>query len=153
MVLDHEYIDDHSLPERYLRHALPLFERRAFELHLVDCEECADRLMLAEMFLLRNGSIRAAYPVPIIVQAPGAAEKPAEDQTPEVEQRPEDRPVETPPPKFALLESAEPEAVPLRTRFLARLSPWQIVALFVLVALLLLSLPVLAIYLQQRLHW
>ena len=30
-------------------------ELREFEEHLVDCQECADRLLLAEMFHARNG--------------------------------------------------------------------------------------------------
>jgi hypothetical protein len=53
--MDHSYIDAHSVAERYLHHALPPEELRAFEEHIVDCQECADRLLLAEMFHTRNG--------------------------------------------------------------------------------------------------
>jgi Putative zinc-finger len=53
--MDHAYIDANSLAERYLRHALSPDELREFEEHIVDCQECADRLLLAEMFHARNG--------------------------------------------------------------------------------------------------
>jgi hypothetical protein len=53
--MDHPYIDANSVAERYLSHALPADEQREFEEHIVDCQECADRLLLAEMFHARNG--------------------------------------------------------------------------------------------------
>ena len=53
--MDHAYIDANSVAERYLDHALPPDDLRAFEEHIVDCQECADRLLLAEMFHARNG--------------------------------------------------------------------------------------------------
>jgi hypothetical protein len=53
--MDHAYIDANSLAERYLDHALSASELREFEEHIVDCQECADRLLLAEMFHSRNG--------------------------------------------------------------------------------------------------
>lgn len=52
--MDHQYIDQHSLAERYLENALSREERAAFEAHLVDCQECTDRLLLAEMFHARQ---------------------------------------------------------------------------------------------------
>ena len=54
--MDHAYIDDNSIAERYLDHALSAEELREFEEHIVDCQECADRLLLAEMFHARNGN-------------------------------------------------------------------------------------------------
>jgi hypothetical protein len=60
--MDHVYIDRHSVAERYLAHALPPAELREFEEHLVDCQECADRLLLAEMFHARNGHKPAPEP-------------------------------------------------------------------------------------------
>jgi hypothetical protein len=54
-VMDHAYIDANSIAERYLKHALSAVELREFEEHIVDCQECADRLLLAEMFHARNG--------------------------------------------------------------------------------------------------
>jgi hypothetical protein len=53
--MDHAYIDANSIAERYLNHTLPPGELNEFESHLVDCQECADRLLLAEMFHARNG--------------------------------------------------------------------------------------------------
>jgi hypothetical protein len=53
--MDHSYIDAHSVAERYLDHTLSAEELRAFEEHIVDCQECGDRLLLAEMFHARNG--------------------------------------------------------------------------------------------------
>lgn len=69
--MDHRYIDERSVAQRYLDHTLPADERADFEAHLVDCQECTDRLLLAEMFHARNG---AAKPQP--EEAP-AAEIPA----------------------------------------------------------------------------
>jgi hypothetical protein len=54
-VMDHAYIDATSIAERYLNHALSPEELREFEEHIVDCQECGDRLLLAEMFHARNG--------------------------------------------------------------------------------------------------
>lgn len=58
--MDHRYIDDHSVAQRYLDHSLSPEERNQFEAHLVDCQECADRLLLAEMFHARNGHVPVA---------------------------------------------------------------------------------------------
>ena len=49
--MDHRYIDENSVAERCLEHALPRDEHDAFESHVVDCEECTDRLLLAQIFL------------------------------------------------------------------------------------------------------
>ncbi len=54
--MDHGYIDRHSLAQRYLENALSAEERAAFEAHLVDCQECTDRLLLAEMFHARQAN-------------------------------------------------------------------------------------------------
>ncbi len=53
--VDHAYIDANAVAERYLDHTLSAEDLRAFEEHIVDCMECADRLLLAEMFHARNG--------------------------------------------------------------------------------------------------
>jgi hypothetical protein len=53
--MDHAYIDANSVAEGYLNHALSPQDLREFEEHIVDCQECADRLLLAEMFHARNG--------------------------------------------------------------------------------------------------
>jgi len=54
--MDHRYIDEHSVADRYLDHALTAVQRAEFEAHLVDCQECTDRVLLAEMFHSRNGN-------------------------------------------------------------------------------------------------
>jgi anti-sigma factor RsiW len=54
--MNHRYIDEHSVAGRYLDHQLTADQRTEFEAHLVDCQECTDRVLLAEMFHSRNGS-------------------------------------------------------------------------------------------------
>ena len=53
--MNHVYIDANSIAERYLEQKLSAEELREFEEHIVDCQECGDRLLLAEMFHARNG--------------------------------------------------------------------------------------------------
>jgi anti-sigma factor RsiW len=53
--MDHRFIDQHSVAEKYLNQELTPVQRAEFEAHLVDCQECADRVLLAEMFHNRNG--------------------------------------------------------------------------------------------------
>ncbi len=48
--MDHRYIDEHSVAERYVAKTLSPEDRAQFEAHLVDCQECTDRVLLAEMF-------------------------------------------------------------------------------------------------------
>lgn len=62
--MDHRYIDEHGVAERYLEHALFPEEHEAFEAHVVDCEECADRLLLAQIFLERKAT-HAAVSLPM----------------------------------------------------------------------------------------
>jgi hypothetical protein len=54
--MDHRYIDELSVAERYVNNALQPEERVAFEAHLVDCQECTDRLLLAGMFHARESN-------------------------------------------------------------------------------------------------
>ena len=58
--MDHAFIDRHDVAGRYLRRELPAGERDAFQAHLVDCPECNDRVLLAEMF-----EAQATKPEPI----------------------------------------------------------------------------------------
>lgn len=53
-VMDHRYIEVHSVVQRYLDRTLGPGDRAAFESHLVDCQECTDRVLLAEMFHARE---------------------------------------------------------------------------------------------------
>jgi anti-sigma factor RsiW len=61
--MDHDFIDRYAVADRYVKRTLPAAERATFEAHLVDCQECADRVLLAEM--LRNGTGK-----PIRVETP-----------------------------------------------------------------------------------
>lgn len=62
--MDHRYIDEHLLADRYLDRVLAPQESGEFEAHLVDCQECRDRLLLAEMFHARNGVRKTRQPPP-----------------------------------------------------------------------------------------
>lgn len=67
--MDHRYIEERSVAERYLDHSLAPWERQEFEAHLVDCQECIDRVLLAEMFHNRNGkSTSRVVPIPQIFE-------------------------------------------------------------------------------------
>ena len=68
--MDHRYIEERSVAERYLDHSLTSPERQEFEAHLVDCQECIDRLLLAEMFHNRNGNNASRAQVPQILDRP-----------------------------------------------------------------------------------
>jgi anti-sigma factor RsiW len=103
--MDHRYIDDHSVAARYLNQALPAPERAAFEAHLVDCQECTDRLLLAEMFHHRNGNAhRAATPVPELP----------------------DPPLSRPHPQATTRPQAKYQPRALRDRFVRLFTSWQI---------------------------
>lgn len=69
--MDHTFIDTYAVADRYVKRTLPPPERAVFEAHLVDCQECADRVLLAEM--LRNGGVK-----PVLVHTqPRPAQPPA----------------------------------------------------------------------------
>ena len=60
--MDHRYIDEHEIAERYLEPALPHDEHEAFEADAVDREECSDRSPLAQIFLERKATQATASP-------------------------------------------------------------------------------------------
>lgn len=45
--MEHSYIDEHGLIDRYVRGTMPLEERAAFEEHFLDCGQCLDQLDIA----------------------------------------------------------------------------------------------------------
>jgi Putative zinc-finger len=53
--MDHHYIEEHNVPDRYLLGKLPAEERARFEEHFIDCRECLDRLETTEEF---RGALR-----------------------------------------------------------------------------------------------
>jgi hypothetical protein len=63
LLMDHRYIDENSVAERYLDNELSPKDRTAFEAHLVDCQECTDRVLLAGMFLAHENK-PLAEPLP-----------------------------------------------------------------------------------------
>jgi hypothetical protein len=62
--MDHRYIDEHSVAERYIENTLSKEDCTEFEAHIVDCQECLDRLLLAGMFHARNGHPNPPKPLP-----------------------------------------------------------------------------------------
>jgi hypothetical protein len=48
--LDHPYIEEHHLAERFVDGTLSPHDRKLFEQHYVDCQECMDRVALAQIF-------------------------------------------------------------------------------------------------------
>lgn len=55
--MDHAYIEEQRVAERYLLKDLTDRDRVAFEAHFPDCPECLDRLALAELFRTsKNGA-------------------------------------------------------------------------------------------------
>ncbi len=73
--MDHRFIDEHSVADRYLDHKLPKQMRAAFEAHVVDCQECADRLLLAEMFHARNSLVPGELARPLPQTPPARADQ------------------------------------------------------------------------------
>jgi hypothetical protein len=53
--MDHQFIEGHNIPDRYLQGTLSATERARFEEHLIDCAECLDRLEMTEDF---RGALR-----------------------------------------------------------------------------------------------
>lgn len=69
--MDHAYIEDQRVAERYLLKDLTDRDRTAFEAHFPDCPECLDRLALAELFRTsRNGSPPAEEPAQVVNSEP-----------------------------------------------------------------------------------
>ncbi len=66
--MNHQYIDQHDIAGQYLRKELAEADRDAFQKHLVDCDECADRVLLAEMFQAKQGASTTA---PKVMPMPG----------------------------------------------------------------------------------
>jgi hypothetical protein len=161
--MDHEFIDENRVAEGFLKHTLSHSIRQAFVSHLLRCEECRDRVLLAEMFL---NSQEASQPVPPvqIVQVP---EEPSADsfdsettlempaaQLPQLPPEPVDPSSETwaaepytlipysrllqPRSEPAPLPPPSPASYVPRQRRSRRVETWQIVWLFVVAGALLL---------------
>lgn len=60
--MDHRQIDEQSIAARYIDNTLTAEERAAFEAHMVDCQECTDRILLAGIFHARQPG-KAEWPL------------------------------------------------------------------------------------------
>ena len=63
--MNHQYIDQHDIAGQYLRKELADGDRDAFQAHLVDCPECADRVLLAEMFQANGEAVKKPDVIPM----------------------------------------------------------------------------------------
>ena len=74
--MDHQYIDEHNIAERYLLDQVEAEERAAFEEHFIDCPQCVERLELSEGLkqglnaLGTDSSPAAAKVIPMPVSRP-----------------------------------------------------------------------------------
>ncbi|MEQ1946597.1 MAG: zf-HC2 domain-containing protein [Bryobacteraceae bacterium] len=143
--MNHRYIDETSVAERYIDNRLRPQERWEFEAHLKDCDECADRVQLARLFLEQQ----ALRPEVVSPAAPARAEKPV---------APTSRPVGRysiliDPDREPIIPISPPEihpvgapfaansTLPWTVRFVAQFRPWQLLVILVIAAALLLSVP------------
>jgi len=138
--MNHPEIDGKGVAEAYLRHKLSSEDRAEFEAHLVDCEECRDRVLLAEMFQARNGLIKSdvieAIPPEPPPERTSIREEASAPENPVEEQAPGRR---VPP---YLLETIEYEPkLPQRAKFVAWLKPWQIWVILIVAAAVLVLIP------------
>jgi hypothetical protein len=156
--MTHRYIDEHCVAERYLQRALPPQEHDAFESHLVECDECTDRLLLAQIFLDHKaiGTARTRFATarePAVRPAPSgwSAARPG---SPDVVANaaasangrvPRVTAPSVPARERILREQPEPEwpdpEWPKRAQFVAQFTPWQLFFLAVGAALWLLLVP------------
>ena len=110
--------------ENYLHHKLTPEDRTLFEAHLVDCEVCRDRVLLAEMFHVRNGLARQPAPEP-----QQRTEPTVEVLSPEISY------------SYRSYRPHRMTRMPRRARFVAALEPWQICLILTIAALLLVLIP------------
>ena len=147
-LMDHAYIDENRVPDGFLRHTLLPAVREAFVSHLLRCEECRDRVLLAEMFL---DSVEAAQPVPPVqvVQVPVEPVPFSLDSASTLEIPADVLPLPKPVEPAPALKSAAARGLlktrplkpvtyaPREYRFLSKLDPWEMRMLLFLVSILL----------------
>jgi Putative zinc-finger len=152
--MNHRYIDEHSVAERYLEHALPPAEHDAFEAHMVQCDECSDRLMLAQIFLDHKaiGIAREAPSAPQSVaetsQPPAAADsapttspQPTSTQQPAAANNIPEAGADSASTNTAAKTPPAERVWPKRAYFVAQFTPWQLFFLAVGAAAWLLAVP------------
>jgi len=163
--MNHRYIDETSVAQRYLEHRLAPDEQAEFEAHLLGrngpggdgkgCDECADRLLLAQIFLDKQ-KLQTEEPMGWT----GSRREKVENGSARGERTPKRRngagaatysffpePF-IPIPDDRLPMSEEVDALPWTARFVAQFKPWQL-ALILLVGAALLLLTPTAYYLWE----
>ena len=148
--MNHRYIDEHSVAERYLEHALPPAEYDAFEAHLVQCDECSDRLLLAQIFL-DHKAIGIARPASATEQVPATVGTPEADSSAKSVDSAAKEEVAHAATNSSAEEAADANCTakalpaervwPKRAYFVAQFTPWQLFFLAVGAAAWLLAVP------------
>jgi hypothetical protein len=149
--MDHGYIEQSRIADRYLARELDPEEARLFESHFVDCSECLDRLALAEIFRQHhNGTQRNELektPFEVI-----ATEEHAHLLAPQ-------EPLPQEPHRMFLVTGEGAPTPPANAEvrpdsgfaaFVSQFNGWQLLAMGTLAAILLLSIPSLTFWLHSR---
>jgi hypothetical protein len=138
--MNHCYVDERALPERFLTGTLPPDEHCAFALHYQECEECRDRVELARIWLdeglmvhganTRDKNLHRPRPEPGFYDSwqPAAVARLTAMLAIAIHYSQIQRPF-------------EPEDIPLRARFVAQWTPWQLFAFASAAALVLVLIP------------
>jgi hypothetical protein len=141
--MNHRYIDEHSVAERYLEHALPAAEHDAFEAHMVQCDECSDRLMLAQIFLDHKaiGIARGSASNPELQSNAAAAENSSATITQDAAAVASNTAGDAASTNSAVQAPQAERVWPKRAYFVAQFTPWQLFFLAVGAAFWLLVVP------------
>ena len=171
--MNHRYIDEASVAERYLEHRLAPDEQARFEAHLLGrdglardghgCDECADRLLLAQLFLdkqktesahsVGTSGAEAAWGDPWRShpedqhggngsdRAEAGRRNGAIDASYSVSPDPVIPNPEDPERESLFSLFAPPDTMPWTARFVAQFTPWQLALILAVAAALLLSTP------------
>jgi hypothetical protein len=143
--MNHCYVDERALPERFLTGTLPPDEHCAFALHYQECEECRDRVELARIWLedgfmvqqrhwetgAQNKSLARRKPPLLFYDSwqPAAVARLTAMLAIAIHYSQIQRPFEP------------EEPIPLRARFVAQWTPWQLLAFASAAALVLVLIP------------
>ncbi|MEQ1883514.1 MAG: zf-HC2 domain-containing protein [Bryobacteraceae bacterium] len=136
--MTHRYIDETSVAERYLENRLAPGERQEFEAHLKGCDECADRVQLARLFLQQQ-ALHPEVVAPAIEPRALAPSRPMGKYSMLIDaDRDPIIPISPPEVQPVLATTA---ALPWTARFVAQFRPWQLVVILAIAAALLLLMP------------
>jgi hypothetical protein len=134
--MNHRYIDETSVAERYLEHRLGPDERAEFEAHLQGCDECSDRVLLAQLFLdKQKQESRSGHGSD--TEQIGLRENGRSKGTYSIFTEPV-----IPIPSAEEIVGLRREALPWTAQFVAQFKPWQLALILAVGAALLLLAPV-----------